>query len=474
MSSTNGHTTIHDKISDAKLRQELRKAELVATIYENSLYSDWLTGADRFKGQDQNSPPPVVPESRHKGTDRTVFLMTEPQFNILRGNSRKLLVENAYARGVIRNLTNAIIGHGGTFTCEDKNVQLFVDDCLQEWNWNSCSAGLWDDNPIRATLETQVFQRVIGDGEAPIRFIPDNGLVKLSLIDPERICNPTGYNIDDGWMFGVKHQTEPIEDVSIVEAYNVRFDSTDTLLAADELLHVLHPSTPSTVKRSIPDFSYDVRDALIGANKAQRAISLGVQVRAKIALIWRWVFNEDGPEVGTIVDQVVVRRLTQRNETFDTTITPPGTTLNIPEGTEPVAGPVDYSAQYREGMKGDLEMVAAAFSMPLFMVSGDASNANYASTKESGSPFVRMAESYQAYMAQVSLRVIYRALREALNEDIFTEDQIYKAKCNYEYPEVSTVDPLKDAQATATLKDKGIIDEEEARTQAGYDPKEST
>ena len=93
---------------------------------------------------------------------------------------------------------------------------------------------------------------------------------------------------------------------------------------------------------------------------------------------------------------------------------PPGTILDIPETVGfdfPQAG-LDISA-YVAGIQAELRAIGSALAMPEYMISGDSSNANYASTMVAEGPAVKTFEEMQAELIDADLVVMRLALKVA-------------------------------------------------------------
>lgn len=99
-----------------------------------------------------------------------------------------------------------------------------------------------------------------------------------------------------------------------------------------------------------------------------------------------------------------------------------GDVPRVPATVDYIAGPLGSVRQpiYLEVAAYLLRRVGQRFSMPEYMVSGDASNANYASTVESTSPFVKARENDQRQDEKCFEEIHWRALRVAFDAGAFS------------------------------------------------------
>lgn len=459
MSETNGSTLKH--------QIEQAKQKLMLKVYESQLgavdfyWDQWLRGDDRVPHR--SADPPSRPSDRWYGRDWP-RIRTYADLMIYRSASRMLVAENGYCKGALQATIDAVIGHGGTYKCDNPSMESYLND------WSSCYwAGCgdpWDDSPIRESAERQFLRRLMRDGEVFIFADED----EAKFMDPER-CWPYSDGVD-GWSFGIKTQTEPIADVNVVEMYSFQMEQAEWLFVeAKDMIHVLIEGTDSTVKRGIPFFAYDVFDSFFEANRVRSAVSMGARIRAKIAVLWKVLYGDkDDVDAMTLTD--AMRGTSAQRDRFHgrdrDSLLPDGTEVYSPEGTEPLPPPGDNSPNHLAAVQADLRCAGAALVMPEYMISGDSHNANYASTRESGTPFVRRAEGLQSLVRGTALRLARKALLYAVNQGLFTEEECRQAKIDYTLPDVVITEFVQKATAVATLAEKGILTKDEARVALGY------
>lgn len=448
--------------------------------------------------------PASAPADRARGAKWPLF-RTTLELNRIRQQSRVLLDTNAYAQGMMRNLENFVIGEGGHFKVGSKEkvdvspdkpgqqLPTWLDegisqaqDILDRW----CEVNRWNgqqdfrsDEPVSDSREIELIRRIVRDGEGYIRIFELNGLIVVRWVEPEQVDDPPGVSNRDGWSFGSQNVMEPFPDVESIKQYHILWQDlseaptnsdtpTGEYVDAKDMIHVKVPGTDASVKRGLPFFSFDTFDAFDRAARLQRNTSLGASVRAATAEIWQHKFGTEAQ----------ISALAANQKQFD--VTDPisgkvqgveriygGQIRRIPQGQELVQPPQDYSQGYLAAAQGDLRQAATAFCAPEHLASGDASNANYASTKESGTPFVRSGGKLQACVKSVSLRLAWKVLQHAADNSKIDRQVLAYLDIQYELPAISMRDELQKAQEDQILVGVlGVKSQQTAAMERGLDP----
>jgi len=153
-----------------------------------------------------------------------------------------------------------------------------------------------------------------------------------------------------------------------------------------------------------------------------------------------------------------------------------GTILDIPAGQLYHAGPMGSQSQspiYIEVAGYLLRSIGLNWCMPEYIISGDASNANFSSTLVSESPFVKAREREQQFYARHFKRLMWKAIRIAYEAGFFsnvTWDELQKAvNIDVTTPDVATRDRLQNAQEKQILNQSRVISKRTWASEAGYD-----
>ncbi len=318
----------------------------------------------------------------------------------------------------------------------------------------------------RRQAETQ--RRMDRDGEAFLWFFADDdGRTRVRFIDPERIATPDHLRTDAGVSsdedgsvsFGIV--TDP-DDVETVHAYWVDGER----IPASEIQH-RKCQADANVRRGVPLF-YPVLRTLRWADNLLRNMAAVSDIQTAIALIRKHQANGSSP----------LENLRRSSATF-TTDHPttgrayfqqfqPGTILDVYANTEydfPARG-LDAS-RYVQVLQAILRAVASRLVMPEFMLTSDASNANYSSTLVAEGPAVKMFERLQHDLMDDDRAVMRRVLRNAAAVGRLPEDILQRVRVQIDPPRIATRNRLDEVRADAILVRAGAITPEEMAARDG-------
>lgn len=460
--------------------------------------------------------PINVASDRRAGANWPIW-RTQQELSGLRAKSRLVVATNSYAKGYLRNLTSHVIGKGNTYKVKPKDsampkpdpanpnaqapnldplvdaTQAVVDAFLKSNRWN-CAADPMQPSKIGPTREQETYRRVKRDGEAILQFFflsgreqggrgdVDRGKTFVRFIEPACIVDPPGATVQEGWFLGLRHRVEPYEDLEDVLEYHVLYsdptlenvEQTESpmgkLIDAAEIVHITNPDEDAMLGRGTPEFVYDTFKAFYRAGKLQQAISLGATIRACTAEMWEWQLATQ-QQIGTLAGgQGTPKQNQQTGATEYNQKVEPGMIRHGPANRKlvpPVQGMVQENL---DAAQGDLRQAASAGCAPEYMVSADASNANYASTKEAGTPFVRYAELEQEYFNGAFLACIWKAVWWAVQCGNLPKEALTLLDIEVKSAKVMTRDSLEVAQEDQILIQAGIKDRATASAERGYDP----
>lgn len=231
-------------------------------------------------------------------------------------------------------------------------------------------------------------------------------------------------------------------------------------------------NTPRAVKRGLTDF-YPVLTEILDDKKVVRNVQRSAALQAAIAWIEEYaagvtpqqaagdnaksVSGEDG----------TVRRLLQGGAVVKVGA---GKAYKPGPGAERVSG-FDLAAQLGARRAG------SRWQMPEFMVSGDAGNANYASTVVAEAPFTKARERDQRWIAKKYEQVAWQLLAWAVEVGLFSPYGVTSLPALRKQvtvvitpPAISSTDPLKDAQAKSLQVEAGAMSADTWAAEQGLDP----
>ncbi len=333
-------------------------------------------------------------------------IVNEQQLCELRAECRLLAATNEFAINGQENRISYLVGSGHTYRAEIRKgspadpalaaqVQAVLDAFVQANKWHR--------------RQQEIVRRLDRDGEAFLRFFVDRqGCTRVRFVEPDQVAGPATGAVDPAASFGILTDES---DVETVLAYYVDGRPVD----ADQIQH-RKANVDANVKRGLPLF-FPVRKNLRRAEKLLRNMSVVAEIQSAIALIRK---HQGGVRGGvqqfaaSQTDLTVTQQLTGRTTSFRRF--GPGTILDAPGGIEydfPAAG-LD-AANFVAVLQAELRAIASRLVMPEFMLTSDASNANYSSTMMAEGPAMRMFARLQADLIQDDLEVMYRVVQAAVD-----------------------------------------------------------
>lgn len=361
--------------------------------------------------------------SDRRDGDNVPFWQTETELAYIRGVARVLATVDEVAIGALDNLTNYAIGQGFAYKVVPRDetsidaaqlatrVQAFVDRFL-------------DANDFACEGEREFFQSSRRDGEVCLALEHRGGaLVEIVPVDPGAVTEPdsphmlSAYgrlpDVPLSWKYGIATRENRTHRPL---AYFVEWASGNgqdwDLYGAESFEHV-RLNVDRAVKRGLSDY-YAVYRNLERAGKLLGNTMEGASVQAAIAYIRE---HAAGATVDTITDLVQSRADIRRTDpatgkTRNIAKVKPGTVVDVTSGMKYHAGPMGSpnGPAFVEIVQAGLRMTGIRWTMPEYMISGDASNANFSSTLVSESPFVKATESRQQVYVRAYRRLVWKAV----------------------------------------------------------------
>jgi hypothetical protein len=428
--------------------------------------------------------------ARKDGAERP-FIETDSDLQMIRSQARNLLRVSPSARCAMNNLTSYILGNGFEYSVSDKDgkpkeqsalaksIGLIVDEFL--------TANQWD-----LIGEPEALRRAYRDGECFISlFKQRNGIASVRFVEPEYVVEPTDKRaIEDreglgndpiDWNFGV---ASACDDVQTVYGYHVQWPNSPANFDFYDTRRMVHckMGVDSTVKRGISEY-YSVIQYLTDGAKLLRNTVKGAAVLAAIAAI-----TEHPP--GTSKDAVESLRSGGSFATRDDTTMnggtaktryfkkfEPGTIMHAPNGRVMHPGPLSGNSMGESCVaieQAVLRIAGSNWCMPEYMISGDASNANYASTLVAESPFVKYCERMQRFFSWTFEEILWRVIEIAIEtgriSSAYGIDELKKLiTIKIEPPQVSSRNAVEETTRRQTLSQAGLLSDETWAAQEGLD-----
>lgn len=247
------------------------------------------------------------------------------------------------------------------------------------------------------------------------------------------------------------------------------------------LIH-LKVNCPPGAKRGVSDF-YPIQEVLERKYILGRNLAVGASIQAAIAYIRQ--------HAGNVSRADVVQQLSNALDSFSRSATAnrsdgrtqqtfsPGTVIDVSANAQYHAGPLGElkSAVFIEVCSYLMRCIGIRWLMPEYMISGDASNANFSSTLVAESPFVRARESDQRRFTGHFRRILWAAIKIAHDAGRFgqwvqTWQQLrWLVDLRIKAPQVASRDKQQLLEELLALYDKQLISRNELLTGLNREPR---
>ncbi len=439
--------TVDDQLREARARLKLARARAELRRLEGDEFErEWhgrrleesywgFTGtgfgayvdpSDAFRDPDlRGFGSPLLPAGagrydRLDGRNRP-FIWYDIDLDWMRSQSRWIATRNPLGAGVLRRLTNFAIRKG--YVYEARPAEPFAKDTATRELAAQVERVLHEFRHLNgwAPRERSAFLRSRRDGEVFLRhFAQPDGTTLVRFVEPEQVRQPPGTDVHH--TFGV--HTDPA-DIECRIAYDVSYTNPEDWesVPAEDVSH-LALNVDECVKRGISDF-FCTGAAVEETWKLLRNLRVVAGVQAAVPWIEEFE-NASQVQVSAYVDSkkdqarpVVTNPITGRTPNYRTY--EPGEIPHIGRGRKYIDQPSAANApNHIQVVQAGLRAVAARWDMTEAMISGDASNNNYASILAAGSPFVTGIECEQAVYEAFFLRSMWIAVRNAARAGRFT------------------------------------------------------
>lgn len=449
--------------------------------------------APRRHGFDEREPSSLVmpdfAQDRANGDYYPIF-RNEYDLAAIRGVAR-FLAESAYGQGILGSRRNYVVHTGFDYAATAKrgtdvpeklvaDVQRVIDDFL--------SANRWE-----LDWEHELFDATETDGEVIVALETDGSSVWARRAEPAWLTQPMdtehlerrmGVPGRLDWKYGIA--TTP-GDATRVHGYFIQWNGNPegwNFYVPSRVMH-LKTNTPRHVKRGLSSF-YPVDGQLNGATELLRRMTRGSSIQASIALIVEAAAGSGSMGIG---DSSPIGRLAngggfgdragggaysreRYSDWADGTVID---TKNKKFQAGPMAG--TQAANFIQVLQAALRAAGVRWNMPEHMISGDASNNNYASILESGSPFVRGVEADQEKRVKAFERLLWSVVRIALEQrrlDLRRYGMTWhdlRAAVNIIVAGTSPAvrNRSEDFAVDTILNDKGLVSDESLATKYDWD-----
>ncbi|TKJ32390.1 hypothetical protein CEE39_05685 [bacterium (candidate division B38) B3_B38] len=311
---------------------------------------------------------------------------TESEQETMQRQAYHFWKSNPHGRGVIRVLEKFVLGRGMKFNAQDENKMV------QQW-WDEFAR----DNSLQRS-QKEIFLHTLRDGECFIRYFVDKetGRTRIRFIDPQEVYDPENRHSQ-----GI--ETDPDDVITPINYYRSRDGKLKEVIPAEEIQHI-KILVDSNVKRGL-SFLYVIMPLLKKYEQWLNDRIVLNKIRSAVAIIRR--VSGAPAQVSDIVKQH------SANSSGRQRALQPGTIITVSEGVEyQMLSPNLQAQDVQYDGRNILLAITAATGLAEYMVSGDASNANYSSTMISESPSVREFEDWQNFFEE-EFKIMFRKVVQA-------------------------------------------------------------
>jgi hypothetical protein len=343
---------------------------------------------------------------------------SEQDLNFLRQPSRILANTNAAGIRLLAGLTSYVIGGGFEykFTARkgadgDDPLTKAVVAAAQQVGDDFLARNQWHGGE-QPGLESELFHRAASEGEFFLcHYGPDGeGCTEVRTWEPEQVTMPPGEDWRE-WSFGIRAPPDDAQKVGGYYAIHDPLTNGGEFYEPDEVTHCRF-NVPRSVKRGIPDFSFDVKDALHVSSRLRGNLGQSATIQAAIAYVMQHAVGTK-EEVGDFAagsrDYTRTNPFTGAPENVE--MARPGRKEHIPEGMAYVEGPTAANAPNHIAILAECYYAGGArYCAPSWLTSGNSDAANFAMALVAESPFVKHVVARQKWLGEVFKLSPWRAL----------------------------------------------------------------
>jgi capsid protein len=393
----------------------------------------------------------------------------------LRDKARELVATNPHAHNVLRLLEVYVVGPGLQLghvpiaqSDPDAGSVRVAEVRVADAMWREFLAANAKHFSYR-----EFARRTWRDGECFLRLFPNVGdaasvgVPAVRFVDPETIAGPPEWPDSRGILTADGDVETPV-------AY-LRVDPVTGKLReripAAEMLHA-RINVDSNQKRGLSFFAPLVEslsrfdkwlDTELAARRLQASIVLWRRIQGSPSQVAGFA---DGLDTGAFPS--TVNGSTVRSERYR-----PGTILTTSQGTELKFLQPDTNFGDAVTLGRQLLLSAASGAgLPEFMLTADASNANYASTMVAEGPAVKLFQSEQQFFAGEFERLWRMVMSEAIAAGRLPDDFFEQIRPQWTFPKLVARDRPREREADVKLVESRVLSRAEIARRDGADPEQ--
>ncbi len=383
---------------------------------------------------------------------------TESELDEVRLSCRELSLTNEFAINGHENRISYIVGSG--YSCKviprressgdlSNRVQSVLDEFMSENHWYR--------------RQQEIVRRMDRDGEAFLRFFEEpGGVMRVRFVEPSQVRTPPDRASDSSIRFGVWTSGQ---DMELVRGYFVAGE-----LIPSNLIQHRKSNVDESALRGVPLF-YPVMKNLQRAEKILRNMSVVAGVQSAIAIIRKHTQGNASTVRQFVQDEASANMVDGRGQVHSYRRYSPGTILDASSGVdyEFPASTIDASS-FVSILQAELRAVASRLVMPEFMLTSDASNANYSSTMVAEGPCVRTFQRLQQEMVDSDTEIFRRVISHSIRSGRLPSGTLDEIRLLCIPPNLVVRNRLQEAQADEILLRCGVLSPQTMALRHGIDP----
>lgn len=383
---------------------------------------------------------------------------------VIRSLSRDLSRNSPYARAAVRTLVNHTVGKGISYSISGDD--RYRRDFLSWANGTECD---YEGQQTIHGLIWTAAHTLYSAGDVLLvrrhKRTPQGIVLQLQVIDPDQIHEGASPKY---------HGNEVIAGVEVapkrggrIVGYHIQPDPDryETEFIPADKAQLLFEKEYAGQVRGIPRGSQALDMAGNAAELMSHALAKA-KVEACLAVLLKTPAGEAGEFglLGEIDDDDYGDDEFAIPETLS-----PASIIPLPEGWEAQVVAPAGSGGLKDHLQKSIEAVAVAYGVTYAQASGDATGANYSSSKIALIEFRRGIEVVQTHVFMPALRVIEAAYREVYE---LTHGRTVTAKIRMIPPAIQSIEPAKEIAAEMTELSAGLTTLPELWLARGKDPDE--
>lgn len=392
--------------------------------------------------------------------------LPEEQLARLRAAAWRAYYNNPHARGIIRNTVNFILGKGAEIKFDSDLSEAELAPAIEEWERFE-KAVKW------RRKQKETVRRTLRDGETFHRFMDakkdsnsgEGKPVTFHYIEPDWIASN-----DPKISYGI--ETEP-DNVGVIKSYRLippvpaggDGKAKEETLKPSEIQHI-KINVDENVKRGRSVLEPILAD-LEEYKQFRKFRTILNKARTAIVMVRRM---SGAPSV--LNSQVQAQKTTGTRAANNRLKAPrAGTQITIDRESEIEFKSPNLGASEAEidGRSMTLAM-AAGMSLPEFVISGDASNNNFASIKQAIVTAIKYIEDMQSFFGEEFEEIFDRVIEGGKKAGRIPPG--LEVKASFEFPVFDIRDLLQEVQAYNNLYTMGVISKSTAAGHFGFNYEE--